>query len=146
MPVATGVLPTKASLVRSVAASGVSPPTAGGVVRTERIFSAARPSMPLRAVGVIAPALITTWAEMRKRDAFDSAADWARYDPLRNLPALGAVPIGVWCGTKDRFIDGVRRFIATGRAEVSSTAPGGHDDGYFRRALPDVIRFLGRYR
>ena len=102
-------------------------------------------AMPLRAVGVIAPALITTWAEMRKRHAFDSAADWAAHDPLRNLPALGDLPIGVWCGTEDRFIDGVRRLIATGRPQVAATGPGGHDDGYYRVALPEVIRFLGRY-
>lgn len=103
-------------------------------------------AMPLRAVGVIAPALITTWAEMRKREAFTSAADWASYDPLRNLPALGNVPIGVWCGTEDRFIDGVRRFIATGRPQLSSTGPGGHDDTYFRTALPQAIRFIATHR
>jgi S-formylglutathione hydrolase FrmB len=106
---------------------------------------------PLRAVAVIAPALITTWAEMRKRNAFHDDADWAAYDPLRNLPALGKVPVGVWCGTEDRFIDGVRNLIATGRPQVYSLGPGGHDDGYFRRALPEALRFIGlgfigRYR
>ena len=103
-------------------------------------------AMPLRSVGVIAPALITTWAEMRKREAFDSAADWARYDPLRNLPELGDVPIGIWCGTEDKFIEGARRFIATGRPQLSSTGPGGHDDTYFRTALPEAIRFIAAHR
>jgi len=103
-------------------------------------------AMPLRAVSVIAPALITTWREMRKRNAFHGPDDWARYDPLRNLPALGDVPVGVWCGTEDRFITGVRRFIGTGRPQVSSTGPGGHDDGYFGRVLPEAIRFIGHYR
>lgn len=103
-------------------------------------------ALPLRVVAVIAPALITTWAEMSKRGAFHDAADWASYDPLRNIPGLGAVPIGLWCGTEDKFIDGARRFVATGRPEVSSLGPGGHDDNYFRRALPEAIRFIGRYR
>lgn len=103
-------------------------------------------ALPLGAVGVIAPALITTWREMRKRSAFHGPADWARHDPLRNIPALGPVPIGVWCGTEDRFITGVRQFIATGRPAVSSLGPGGHDDRYYRRALPDLIRFIGAHR
>jgi hypothetical protein len=95
---------------------------------------------------VIAPALITTWREMRKRRAFHGPDDWARYDPLRHLPALGDVPLAVWCGTEDRFITGVRELIGTGRPQQSSIGPGGHDDGYFRRALPETVRFLGNYR
>lgn len=122
------------------AATGVSMGGFGALhyarVRQER-------AVPLSAVGVIAPALITTWREMRKRGAFDNPQDWARYDPLRNLPALGSVPIAVWCGTEDPFIEGARRFIASGRVQESTLGPGGHDDAYFRRAWPEAIRFIG---
>ncbi|HEY0639181.1 MAG TPA: alpha/beta hydrolase-fold protein, partial [Pseudonocardiaceae bacterium] len=102
-------------------------------------------ALPLRAVGVIAPALITSWSEMRKRNTFHSPADWAAHDPLRNLPALGPVPLGIWCGTSDKFITGARRLIATGRPAVSSLGPGGHDDGYFRKALPHTLAFLAAH-
>jgi S-formylglutathione hydrolase FrmB len=128
---------------RPFAATGIS---MGGFGALHYARTRLQRAMPLRAVAVIAPGLITTWAEMSKRHAFHDAADWASYDPLRNIPALGTVPIGIWCGTEDRFIDGARRFIATGRPEVSSLGPGAHDDGYFRRALPEAIRFLGKYR
>jgi S-formylglutathione hydrolase FrmB len=124
------------------AATGVSMGGFGALhyarVRAER-------AMPLDAVGVVAPALITTWREMSKRRAFRGPDDWARYDPLRNLPALGQVPIGLWCGTEDRFITGAREFIATGRPTVASLGPGGHDDAYFRPAWPEVLTFLGRH-
>lgn len=100
----------------------------------------------LGAVAVIAPALLTSWAEMHKREAFHSASDWGSYDPLLNLPALGRVPVGLWCGTEDTFVEGARRFAATGRPEVASFGPGGHNDGYYRKALPEVLRFIGRHR
>jgi S-formylglutathione hydrolase FrmB len=124
------------------AAAGISMGGFGALHYARRRHQWAR---PLRAVAVIAPALITTWAEMRKRDAFHSPADWAAYDPLRHIDALGAVPIGLWCGSEDKFIAGARRFIATGRPQLSSIGPGGHDDRYFRTALPEAVRFLGRH-
>ncbi len=128
---------------RPFAATGISMGGFGALhyarIRQER-------AIPLRAVAVIAPALITTWREMRKRNAFHGPSDWATYDPLRNLPSLGSVPIALWCGTEDRFITGARQFIASGRPEVSSLGPGGHDDAYFRRAVPEAVRFLGHHR
>ncbi|QFZ17206.1 alpha/beta hydrolase [Saccharothrix syringae] len=96
------------------------------------------------AVAAISPALITSWEEMAKRNAFRDPAQWASLDPLRNLDALGDAPIGVWVGDHDRFIEGTRRFIAGTRLAVASVGPGGHDDAFYRKVVPDVIRFLGR--
>ncbi|WP_344677742.1 alpha/beta hydrolase [Saccharopolyspora taberi] len=98
---------------------------------------------PLRAAAVVSPALITSWQEMRKRKAFVDEAEWAGMDPLRHIPELGNVPLGVWCGTGDRFIKGTRRFISLTRPEVASTTPGGHNSRYYRKALPEVVRFVG---
>ncbi|KEI44136.1 alpha/beta hydrolase [Saccharopolyspora rectivirgula] len=100
---------------------------------------------PLRAVAVVAPALLTSWEQMRKRRAFSSEQEWAEVDPLRHIDALGDVPIGVWCGTHDRFIEGAREFIRRADPEYASTTPGGHNSRYYRKALPELVRFVGRH-
>ncbi|WP_460962403.1 alpha/beta hydrolase [Parasphingorhabdus pacifica] len=99
--------------------------------------------IPLRSTAVVSPALVTDWSTMRKRGAFANEADWAELDPLRHVGALGDVPLGVWCGTSDRFIKGARRFIDLANPEVASTTPGGHNSRYYRKALPEMIRFVG---
>jgi S-formylglutathione hydrolase FrmB len=99
---------------------------------------------PLAAVAAIAPGLLTSWPEMAKRNAFADAEQWASLDPLKHQAELGDVPIGVWIGDKDRFIVGTRQFIKEKRPVVGSIGPGGHDDRFFRRAVPDVVRFVGK--
>ncbi|MEU3272065.1 alpha/beta hydrolase-fold protein [Saccharomonospora sp. NPDC006951] len=100
---------------------------------------------PVRAIGAISPALITSWREMRKRNAFDDQADWASMDPLRHITATAGIPTAVWCGTGDAFIPGVREFIKRAKPEIAYTAPGGHNDEFFRTAVPGLIGFLGKY-
>ncbi|MCE6993574.1 alpha/beta hydrolase [Saccharothrix sp. S26] len=99
---------------------------------------------PTRAVAAIAPALLTDWAEMSKRNAFRDQHDWASLDPLKNLDKLGTAPVGVWAGDRDTFITGTRRFIAGAKPAVASIVPGGHNDALYRKVVPDVIRFLGK--
>lgn len=100
---------------------------------------------PVRAVGAISPALLTSWHEMRERQAFSNSRDWASMDPLRHIREIGDVPVGVWCGTQDPFIAGTRRFIREAKPEVAYTAPGRHDGEFFSRAMPGVVAFLGRH-
>jgi S-formylglutathione hydrolase FrmB len=100
---------------------------------------------PVRAAAVVSPALITNWPEMDKRKAFTDEAEWAESDPLQHIDALGDVPTGVWCGTEDRFITGTRQFIKRARPEIASTSSGGHNSRYYRKALPEVISFVGRH-
>jgi dienelactone hydrolase len=100
---------------------------------------------PVRAAAVVSPALITDWREMAKRKAFLSESAWDSIDPLRHVRALGPLPLGVWCGTQDRFITGTRKFITLARPEVASTSPGGHNSRYYRKALPEAIGFLGKH-
>ena len=99
---------------------------------------------PLRAAAVVSPALLTSWREMYKRKAFTDGAEWAAIDPLRNVDTLADVPLGVWCGTGDRFIKGTRRFAHLAQPDVVSTSPGGHNSRYYRKALPEVVQFIGR--
>ena len=96
------------------------------------------------AVAAISPALITTWQEMSSRNAFRDAADWASMDPLKHVETLAGVPVGVWCGVEDPFVEGTRKFIAAAKPEIGYTGPGGHADSFYRRVAPDVIGFLGR--
>jgi S-formylglutathione hydrolase FrmB len=97
------------------------------------------------AVATMAPALMTSWSQMRTREAFAHAAEWASLDPLRNIDAIRGIPVGVWCGTDDPFVTGVRRFIRRARPVVARIAPGRHGNSFNRTVVPDIIRFLGRY-
>jgi pimeloyl-ACP methyl ester carboxylesterase len=99
---------------------------------------------PAQAIAAISPALLTDWAEMSKRNAFRSPEQWASLDPLKNLDKQGTAPTGVWVGDKDQFIEGTRKFIAGTKLAVGSVTPGGHDDVFYRKIVPDVIRFLGK--
>jgi S-formylglutathione hydrolase FrmB len=100
---------------------------------------------PPAAVATLAPALITSWPEMSKRRAFRDAADWASMDPLRNLDAIKSIPTGVWCGTEDDFIGGVRKFIAADHPAVAYTARGKHGDTFNRTVVASVVGFLGKH-
>ncbi|QWF77436.1 alpha/beta hydrolase [Amycolatopsis sp. CA-230715] len=100
---------------------------------------------PVRAIAAIAPALMTSWHEMSKRKAFRDAADWASMDPLKNLSATKDIPTGLWCGTEDSFIGGVRRFASEAHPLVVHTGRGKHGDAFNRTAVPGVVGFLGKY-
>lgn len=123
------------------ACTGVSMGGFGALVYARR---RAERRQPASAIAAVSPGLLTSWQEMAKRRAFANAEQWAALDPLRHLDALGDVPIGVWIGDKDRFIEGTRKFIAGKRLAVASVTPGDHDDAFYRKVVPDVIRFLGK--
>ncbi|WP_308424753.1 alpha/beta hydrolase [Longimycelium tulufanense] len=100
---------------------------------------------PLQAVAAVSPALMLSWKEMKKRDAFHDATDWAAMDPLRNIDKLGNVPLGVWCGSEDWFIAGNRRFIRAAKPKLASITPGGHTGEYFQRIYPQMVTFIGKH-
>lgn len=94
----------------------------------------------LRAVGVMGPALFQRWADAEQRDVFRDEAHWLANEPLRRPPR---VPLGVWCGTEDPFVDAAREFVDKADPEVAEIGPGAHDGGYFLRVLPEALRFVG---
>jgi S-formylglutathione hydrolase FrmB len=100
---------------------------------------------PISAVAAISPGLLTSWQQMSTRHAFQDAAQWASLDPVRNVPALGSVPVGVWCGLQDPFIVGTREFAALAHPQVVGTWNGVHDGAFFGSTVPGVLGFLGRY-
>ena len=124
------------------ACTGLSMGGFGALLYTRRRIERGQPPA---AVAAIAPALITSWPEMSKRRAFHDATDWGTMDPLRHVDATKSVPTGVWCGTEDAFIGGVRRFIRDAHPAVAHTAKGRHDDAFNRTVVPGVISFLGKH-
>jgi len=124
------------------ACAGLSMGGFGALLYTRRRIERRQPPA---AVAAIAPALITSWPEMSKRRAFHDATDWGSMDPLRHVDATKSVPTGVWCGTEDDFIGGVRRFIQEAHPTVAHTAKGKHGDAFNRTVVPSVVSFLGKH-
>jgi hypothetical protein len=93
----------------------------------------------LRVVAVAGPALFRGWDEARTRNAFRDERHWAANEPLRHPPD---VPLGIWCGTEDPFVDAARE-LADRTGAHADIGPGAHEGGYFLRVLPDMLRFVG---
>ncbi|NGY61078.1 esterase family protein [Lentzea sp. NEAU-D13] len=124
------------------AVTGVSMGGFGALLYTRR---RAERGDPIAAAAAISPGLITTWPEMAKRKAFKNEGEWASLDPLRHLKSTGPTALGVWIGDRDRFIEGTRQFMHAVRPEVGVVKDGGHDDGLYRKVMPDVVQFLAKY-
>jgi S-formylglutathione hydrolase FrmB len=97
----------------------------------------------LLAVAVAAPALFRSWGEASERDVFMDERQWAAEEPLRHTSELGATSLGVWCGTEDPFVDAARELIDRTAPEVAAISAGAHEDGYFLRVLPAMVKFVG---
>lgn len=102
---------------------------------------ASNPNDP--AVAAISPALFLSWPEAANRDAFTNEQQWRDTDPLQNLTAFAGVPVGVWCGESDPFVDGTRQLVEQAKPTVAEIEPGDHDDAYWRKVLPDALKFIG---
>lgn len=122
-------------LPRTAGAFGISM-GAFGVLRLAR-------EQDLAAVAAVGPALFRDWAEAKGRNVFRDERQWAANEPLRHTAELGGVPLGVWCGTDDPFVDAARLLADRTAPEIEDIGPGTHEDGYFLRVLPDVIQFIG---
>jgi hypothetical protein len=105
----------------------------------------AREKRDLQAIAVAGPALFQSWTEAKGRNAFRDERAWAANEPLRHTNDLAGVPLGVWCGAEDPFVDAARELISRTRPEVADITSGAHEDGYFRRVLPDMLRFVGQH-
>ena len=96
----------------------------------------------VRAVAAISPALFPTWEDAERIDGFASREVWEAHEPLRHTDRIKA-PVGVWCGREDPFHDPARD-LAEAVGAVGSFDHGEHDDGYWRRVLPDALRFIAQ--
>jgi len=94
-------------------------------------------------VAVLSPALFLTWPEADARDVFADEQQWRDTDPLQNLADINSSTLGVWCGESDPFVDGARQLIERAAPAVAEVEPGDHDADYWRKVLPDALRFVG---
>ncbi|MBV8750408.1 MAG: esterase [Candidatus Eremiobacteraeota bacterium] len=111
------------------------------------LLAAERDPLRYRAVAVAGPAIFPSYEDENHSvgDAFDSAADYARYDVLAHAAALRGRPVHIAVGRRDPFLPGVRRFArACPTAEVVEAA-GCHDDGFWRTAAPAMLAFVGAH-
>ncbi|MGH3761230.1 alpha/beta hydrolase [Actinophytocola sp.] len=95
-------------------------------------------------VAAISPAMFLSWPEARARDVFVDEEQWADTDPLRQLDALAGVPVGVWCGESDPFIDSTRELVERVQPAVAGIEPGDHDEVFWRKVLPEALKFVGQ--
>jgi dienelactone hydrolase len=100
---------------------------------------------PSRVAGVaaVSPALWTD-ARSASRSGFDDAAEYRRYSVMHDQHRLDGIRVRVDCGRTDPFADAVRIY-RDGFAHRPSGgfSFGNHDRGYWRRVLPEELRFLG---
>jgi hypothetical protein len=99
----------------------------------------------LRAVAAASPALFRRWADAKTRKAFADEREWQAYEPLRHTSEFRTVPLGVWCGTEDSFIDSARELINKTHPEIHATTRGEHAYGYWLRVLPAMLGFIGAH-
>jgi S-formylglutathione hydrolase FrmB len=97
----------------------------------------------LNAVAAISAAMFPSWADAKIRNAFVDERAWLATEPLRNIDKLNDVQLAVWCGTSDPFINQARQLIEKARPKLAAIGPGDHDESYWKRIFPDVIRFIG---
>ena len=109
------------------------------------LLLAARHRVPgLRAVAAMSPAVWSQY-DAGRSDNFDSAADFAANDIFALRPELASLPKRIDCGTADNLLYSVKDYVKDlpGEHEGGFQA-GGHDTGYWRSVLPEVLAFLGR--
>jgi S-formylglutathione hydrolase FrmB len=91
----------------------------------------------------ISSAMFSTWNDAKTRNAFANEAHWQATEPLLNVATITSPEVGIWCGASDPFINEVRQYVTKSQPKVAAISPGGHDDAYWKRILPEVIRFIG---
>lgn len=98
----------------------------------------------LRAVAAMSPAVWSLY-DAGRSDNFDSAADFAANDIFALRSELEPLPKRIDCGTADNLLFSVRDYVKDlPGAHEGGFQAGGHDGGYWRSILPDVLAFLGK--
>jgi S-formylglutathione hydrolase FrmB len=91
-------------------------------------------------LALLSPALFRSWADARSVHAFASQTAWSAAEPLRHPgPPLR---LGVWCGREDPFYPAARQLIAQRHPAMAHLDHGAHTPGYWRRVLPEALRFI----
>lgn len=85
--------------------------------------------------------MFPSWEDAARINGFASREVWEAHEPLRHTAEIKS-PVGVWCGREDPFHDAARD-LASRVGAVGSFEHGAHDSGYWRRVLPEALRFIG---
>jgi pimeloyl-ACP methyl ester carboxylesterase len=111
------------------------------------LLAAEREPARYRAVAVAGPALFPSYADERGSvgDAFDSAADFARYDVVAHAAALRGRPVRIRCGANDPFVPGVRAFAKECPSADVLVEKGCHDDGFWRASARALLEFVAAH-
>ena len=84
--------------------------------------------------------MFPTWDDARRTAGFASEELWVRHEPLRHTDSIRS-PVGIWCGREDPFHDAALE-LANKVGATGSFDHGAHDDGYWRRVLPEALKFI----
>ena len=111
------------------------------------LLAAERAPQRYHAVAVAGPAIFPSFEDERRSvgDAFDSAADFARYDVLAHAAALRGRPVKLIAGSRDPFLPGIRAFARACQTAVLDVEPGCHDDGFWRASASSLLKFIGAH-
>ncbi|WP_427885089.1 alpha/beta hydrolase [Kribbella sp. GL6] len=93
------------------------------------------------AVGAMSPALWHRYADVQA-GAFDSETDFENNQVLGRATSFQGAAIRIDCGRDDPFA-GAAHDLRTELHADGGQQPGLHTGGYWRRMLPDQLRFLG---
>jgi Putative esterase len=99
------------------------------------------------AVVAAGPAVWTSYDAMMQgpRDAFDDAADFARYDVIAHAARLSGVNVRIDCGKQDPFYGYVTYLWAALPATPDGGyGKGGHDGVFWGKVAPAEAEFIGR--
>jgi S-formylglutathione hydrolase FrmB len=108
------------------------------------LLAAERAPKRFFAVAAASPALWTT-AGQTARGAFDSPADFRRFDVFTGVSDLAGLVVRIDCGTSDPFYPAVRRFVAGLPAgHQVSFGPGFHEASYWRSVAPAQVATIAR--
>jgi pimeloyl-ACP methyl ester carboxylesterase len=105
-------------------------------------------TQPSRVAAAVAssPAIWRSYAEAHRVNpgAFDSAAEWERYDLIGRAGEFRGLRVRVDCGDHDPFTPGVREFRdRLPDPSAVHLAKGCHDDHFWQHVAPEQLRFVG---
>jgi pimeloyl-ACP methyl ester carboxylesterase len=111
------------------------------------LLAAEREPLRYHAVAVAGPAIFPSYDDQHRSvgDAFDSAADFARYDVLAHAGMLRGRAVAVRAGRRDPFLPGVRAFARACPTANVQIEPGCHDAGFWRASAPSLLAFVGAH-
>ncbi|WP_432888509.1 alpha/beta hydrolase [Kribbella sp. CA-245084] len=113
----------------------------GGYGALLRVAQQGRPASRAIAVGALSPALFRSY-DQAQAGAFDGPDDFDRHQVLGRPTSFEDVAVRIDCGRDDPFASAARELRAQLHAGGGQQA-GAHTPGYWRRMLPDQLRFLG---